>query len=187
MKFILDNEGKVAASDFPMIFKLTVLASKGFSNCAVNSREVAAVKRMAASGFFKDASVVSGRLIFRFQDAYQQNVDNEAARGKALQEKLMIQKLNPQRKTLDRLEKEGVVIVSPGTHTKLVGKSVEGMVIDEAADCPTNLPTPRVLPKKLSGSIDDLVAVLKSSTDPVEKRKLRAKLRKLGHRGGSKQ
>lgn len=38
----------------------------------------------------------------------------------------------------------------------------------------------------ITGSVDQLIEMLKSSTDKSEKRKIRAELRKLGHTGGAK-
>jgi hypothetical protein len=85
----------------------------------------------------------------------------------------IMRELNRERLTTDRLERtqlseEDRQVIAKAYHLEATAKKVE---------------TSRA---PMSGDVETLVNQLRQSTDASEKRKIRAKLRKLGHKGGAK-
>ena len=91
------------------------------------------------------------------------------------------------------LNPEGILEVIPGLVLKppqypagrrAPGVKPWGMKI--GSDSPTRTSSPTRSSKPIEGSVEDILKLLMAATDKGEKRKLRAQLRALGHKGGAK-
>lgn len=144
---------------------------RGESEVVVDRSKLEAARVLLARGDYISKMVVlhkgSNKFVLKF--ALSKPVK------KSIEERRMN---NPERKTYDRLKQEGAKDLPelPGSvPTKLKPKQ------------PTTSNDQKPATPVVAGStVEALIHALKMSDDPTQKRKIRMKLRKLGHRGGAR-
>lgn len=159
----MSTRDKVTTDDFPVIHRLSKLAQLGYSQTSMTPKEFLSAFRMKNTGYLRLLRNNGPRVTFKFVERYQRKLDQDVANSEHLKAQNMLEKMNQERKSIARLELEGTMVNVP---------------VAEKKAKPITTPA--------SGDIALLIQELKTTNDAAQKRKIRAKLRRMGHTGGAR-